>query len=232
MLDLIDKMEKRKPNTNKLLKYGFTDCQSRFSYSEEIDGGGFRFDISVTDSGKITTAVIDKETNEEYTLIHSPTAFGAFVGRIRSECEVILGDIFLKCYDRGEFTGDIANSVSLYAKKKYGTEPEFLWDDTPDSGIFRDEKSKKWYAAVLTAKKRSVGIDCDGTIEIIDLKETPENILNLIKKEGYFPGYHMNKKHWYTILLDGTVPLEEICQCIDRSYNLITNKQSKGRKIH
>ena len=30
----------------------------------------------------------------------------------------------------------------------------------------------------------------------------------------------MNKKHWYTILLDDSVPLEEICRRIDRSYLL------------
>ncbi len=35
------------------------------------------------------------------------------------------------------------------------------------------------------------------------------------------PGYHMNKKHWNTVLLDGSVPDKEVFSWIDHSYNLI-----------
>lgn len=34
------------------------------------------------------------------------------------------------------------------------------------------------------------------------------------------PGYHMNKKHWITICLDGSVPIDDICRKIDESYLL------------
>ena len=42
----------------------------------------------------------------------------------------------------------------------------------------------------------------------------------MIDKKRYFPGWHMNKKHWYTIILDGSVSTEEICSRIDESYRL------------
>jgi len=37
-------------------------------------------------------------------------------------------------------------------------------------------------------------------------------------EKSYFPGYHMNKKHWITICLDGSVPIEEIFCRLDESF--------------
>jgi predicted DNA-binding protein (MmcQ/YjbR family) len=42
----------------------------------------------------------------------------------------------------------------------------------------------------------------------------------LLKKPGYLPAYHMNKKSWVTVVLDGTVPLTEIKKSLDKSYTL------------
>jgi predicted DNA-binding protein (MmcQ/YjbR family) len=35
------------------------------------------------------------------------------------------------------------------------------------------------------------------------------------------PGYHMNKKHWNTVILDGSIPESEVCSMIDDSYALV-----------
>ena len=45
--------------------------------------------------------------------------------------------------------------------------------------------------------------------------------------EGVLPGYHMNKKHWNTIILDGSVPRAEIERMIDRSYGLVVKGLKK-----
>lgn len=39
------------------------------------------------------------------------------------------------------------------------------------------------------------------------------------------PGYHMNKMHWNSIILDGTVPPEQIKKMIDESYNLVLQQK-------
>jgi len=45
------------------------------------------------------------------------------------------------------------------------------------------------------------------------------------------PGYHMNKMHWNTVLLDGSVPDEELCDMVNRSYDLIKPKlKTKNQK--
>lgn len=56
----------------------------------------------------------------------------------------------------------------------------------------------------------------------MNLKFDPETAVELREKyEAVIPGYHMNKKHWNTIILDGSVSQKEIFQWIDGSYELI-----------
>jgi predicted DNA-binding protein (MmcQ/YjbR family) len=41
------------------------------------------------------------------------------------------------------------------------------------------------------------------------------------------PGYHMNKRHWNTLVLDGTIPEDEILSMVDDSYHLVVNSLPK-----
>lgn len=40
-------------------------------------------------------------------------------------------------------------------------------------------------------------------------------------------GYHMNKRHWNTVILDGTIPVDELIEMIDHSYQLIVKSLPK-----
>ena len=58
--------------------------------------------------------------------------------------------------------------------------------------------------------------------ESINLKCDPEQAAEL--REQYpavLPGYHMNKKHWNTVLMDGSLPDKLVKNWIDNSYNLV-----------
>lgn len=56
----------------------------------------------------------------------------------------------------------------------------------------------------------------------INLKCDPELAIELREKyESIIPGYHMNKIHWNTIIIDGSVPSREILKFIDHSYSLV-----------
>lgn len=58
----------------------------------------------------------------------------------------------------------------------------------------------------------------------------PERALEL--RESYpsiRPGYHMNKVHWNTILLDGTVPITLVRELIDHSYELVRPKARRKK---
>lgn len=56
----------------------------------------------------------------------------------------------------------------------------------------------------------------------INLKCDPEKAVQLREEfEGVLPGYHMNKTHWNTVVVDGSFPIENLTKWIDDSYNLI-----------
>lgn len=65
----------------------------------------------------------------------------------------------------------------------------------------------------------------------VNLKTDPEKAVELRERyEAVTPGYHMNKKHWNTILMDGTVPDRELRVWIDESYELVVAKLTKKER--
>ena len=56
----------------------------------------------------------------------------------------------------------------------------------------------------------------------INLKCDPELAIELRERfNSVIPGYHMNKKHWNTVIADGNVPIKEILKMIDHSYDIV-----------
>jgi predicted DNA-binding protein (MmcQ/YjbR family) len=65
----------------------------------------------------------------------------------------------------------------------------------------------------------------------VNLKVAPEEGAELREKySSVLPGYHMNKKHWITVLMDGSIADKLICQWIDTSYNLVAAALPKKDK--
>ena len=65
----------------------------------------------------------------------------------------------------------------------------------------------------------------------INLKNHPEKNIEL--REQYpsiIPGYHMNKKHWNTVNMDGSVSAKLLKQLIDESYQIVVDKLCKKLK--
>ena len=66
----------------------------------------------------------------------------------------------------------------------------------------------------------------------INLKCDPEEAMVLRDVfAAVRPGYHMNKAHWNTVTLDGSIPSGEIERMIDRSYGLVVRKLKKTQRI-
>ncbi len=67
----------------------------------------------------------------------------------------------------------------------------------------------------------------------INLKCNPARALELREQyESVQPGYHMNKKHWNTVVLDGRIPSKDLFAMIDHSYDQVAqhSKSSSRRK--
>lgn len=111
----------------------------------------------------------------------------------------------------------------------YGSQPESLWAKYPQDVVLRHESNKKWYAIIMTVKKSALGLDSEQEVDIIDVKCDTLQIDFLAQQQGFFHGYHMNKNHWLTILLDGSVPIETVCGLIEQSYEMTAPKLKKKK---
>jgi predicted DNA-binding protein (MmcQ/YjbR family) len=65
----------------------------------------------------------------------------------------------------------------------------------------------------------------------INLKVEPEGGVELRERyPSVHPGYHMNKRHWITVMMDGSIPDKLLCLWIDTSYNLVTASLTKAQQ--
>lgn len=210
----------KKVDFEKLLNFGFTKNCSEYILNKELIDGQFRLNVQVKSDGSVTTQVVDLLSGEPYTLHLLEGANGAFVGKVKDEYEATLKEISEKCFEKDVFKSEYTLKVLDYARKTFGDEPEYLWEKFTDNAVLRRKDTLKWYAAVLTVAQDRFFAGGTGKVEVIDLRMQPAELELLIDNKKYFPGYHMNKKHWLTIILDGSVPLEEIFERIKVSYTL------------
>lgn len=210
----------RKLNIEKLLSFGFEKTDGGYIYHTDLVDVQMKLTMQIDKNGKIFTEVIDNASGEEYVLHRVVGTAGSFVGKVRTEYEAKLQEISAKCFEAEVFKSTQAKEVIAYVHKKYGDELEYLWQKFPDNAIVRRKDNKKWYAAILTVSRRKLGFDSDEIAEILDLRLNPYEMQTTVDNIKYFPGYHMNKKHWFTVCLDNTVPTKEIFARIDDSYKL------------
>ena len=111
-----------------------------------------------------------------------------------------------------------------YVKNQYGTVPEYLWETSPKSAVLR-HKNGKWYAVLMQVEKSRLGLEEESMVDIINVKCEPDMAGLLTQTYGFLSGYHMNKKYWITMLLDGRVSEAKILDFLDLSYDLIDQKK-------
>lgn len=225
-MNIIDKIFQRKTViVSNLEPYGFVFNGKAYIYEQNLKDSGLVIQVIISGERKVSAQIIDTAINEPYTMHLASSAAGEFVGKVRNEYEILLTDIAKKCCVPDVFKSNMTKALIAHVRDIYGDEPEFLWEKFPDNAIWRRKDNRKWYGALLTVSKKKLGLESDEIVEIIDLREQPEMIKSLLEQDNYYPGWHMNKNHWYTILLDGKVPFDEICRRIDVSYKIAGNKR-------
>lgn len=216
---LNDIFTRRKPVPEKMIAYGFRQEEGGYEYTSEIKNGEFMLTVRVDENGAVDTSLIERESGELY-ILYKTDAAGGYVGEIREAVSEVLGDISEKCFTEDIFKTKQSKMVIQFVRERYGDELEFLWKKFPDNAVWRRKDNQKWYGAILTVRGNKIGLDTDEAVEIIDLRMAPEQAENILRKAHYYPGWHMNKKSWYTIVLNGSVSDEEICMRINESYRL------------
>ncbi len=103
-----------------------------------------------------------------------------------------------------------------YCLKKKGVTEEFPFDET--TLVFK--VLGKMFALTDTEESFRINLKCDP--ELVD--ERREKYASVI------PGYHMNKKHWNTIIIDDTISDALLLEWIDDSYELVIGKMTRKQQ--
>lgn len=224
MIDIDNIFRYKIPDWDALIANGFAYSGGAYVKNVPIMRKQFIAQISVTDAGTVHFKVYEAETSEEYALVHVSDAGGGFISDVRRACEKALVDISNSCFRTELLKAEQTKRIIAFMKEHYAVEPEFLWEKYPNFAAFRIKENGKWFAVIMTVDRTKIGLSGHGNIEIINLKDIPENIEQRMEGNRFFRAYHMNKKHWYTICLDGRIPDEEVCGLIHISYELASGK--------
>ena len=220
MREIKDFIKNKKINFKKLKEFGFELIDNSYYYHTSLLKNQFKMSVKINIDNSIFTEIIDTETNEPYVLHLLEIKRSGYSEKIYKAYSEILEKVKKVCFEDEIFKANYTKEIVAYIKNKYGDKLEFLWEKSPKNAVVRRKSSNKWYAVILTIPKRKIGLESDEVIEVINLHNIPKEIEKLIDYKRYFPAYHMNKKHWCTICLDGTIELKEIYKKIDISYEL------------
>lgn len=202
----------------RLEQFGFQKINDRYSFSTDIMHGDFQLTLMFDEHGNVDTELIDKDTGEEY-ILYKTSAEGAFVGNIRAEICDILTQISNECFEASVFKQEQSLWLIERSGSLYGDELEFLWKTYPNYGVLRRKDTSKWYGVIMSIAKNKLGIASDEIVEVIDLRAATETVHELLTQDAFYAGWHMNKKHWSTVILDGSVNNERL-QLVQESYEL------------
>ena len=117
-------------------------------------------------------------------------------------------------------------SVTEYIQARYGAEPEYLWPKYPDTFVFRHAGNRKWFAVVMGVQRKKLGLPGEGTTFLMDVKCGPILGGSLLGVPGVVRAFHMNKKNWLGVLLDGTAQEDTVKELLEISFDL-TNSIGK-----
>ena len=131
-------------------------------------------------------------------------------------------------------------TVSQLLEKIYTKElglPElqrtFVWKDQKVRDLFDSmincfvirNKNNKWFGLVMKVPCKKFNLNKEDLVDVLNVKIDDHGLYDIVvDNKTIFPGYHMAKHKWISILLDGSVDIKKIFKLIDESYITVDNK--------
>lgn len=84
--------------------------------------------------------------------------------------------------------------------------------------MFRHPGNCKWFAIVMDVPDEKLGLEGDAIADIVNVKLNLGLVDELSTRDGFSPAYHMNKKQWVSVRLDGSVDADELTALLDESF--------------
>ncbi len=212
-------LKKRRWHGEALEQYGFRKDGDVYRYRCQIPDTPLELRLELT-SERFTAEVFDPDLGERYEPFESPAYTGAFVSSVRAAAEDEIGRIEAACSE----SLDLKEQLLAYVRDAYGTEPAAPWEKYP-TFLTLMHPGGKWYGLIMRIPYEKLGLTQKGDVDVINIKLPPEKIAAITDGKRYFPAYHMNKKYWLTVLLEGGADWLDVKTLVDESYALTQGKR-------
>lgn len=201
----------RKPDAGRLKELGFQKTDNGFEGDLPIPDGALHLEVTIDPDGQVRAIcrdvkakrTISRQTDKEKAAIKEAMESLAARG--------FVPDVF----DAGQ-----AGEICAWVLSKYDAYPEYLWAEFPDYAIFRRKDTGKWFGLLAEVEKSRLGLPGKDKAVILDVHGVPEVLEKQINHQTIFPGWHMNKEHWASLLLDAGLPMDTIEHLLDESWQL------------
>lgn len=196
-------------NLDRLRSAALREDREGFHISQPLLDGKFRAELVVSPSGSVAGKVIETELGEEYLPLHALGQKGAFVTRVRLAYLRFLQDVASKYGIQRYFASEQLNRIADWIYEAFGERPDFPFKKDRDHAVFRSHENGKWYMLCSLLKGEEN--------ELVNVKVDKSEVASLLLLPGFLPAYHMNKRTWISIRMDGTVDDELVRDLIRES---------------
>lgn len=197
-----------------LAEWGFENGQARHVLIE----GEFELGMTLADQ-ELELVVYDLAMEEPYTLFEVASASGPLVTALRQQVDDILNRILGQ-----QIQGNpLVEGLVEHVKATYEVAPAHPFKRHPEIIGFKVPEVDKLFGIILPVDYCQIDKASSRTdqVLVLNLKGKPDHIVERIDNDRYFPAYHMNKKHWFSLLLDAQTDWEQLIRLLAESYSLV-----------
>lgn len=235
----VEILQGRQLDREKLKVFGFVERGCDLVYTTDLLDGDFQVQLVVSEKGDLSGRVVDSESGEEYTVFRSAQGTGPFVGQVRQAYRAILEELVAVACQTSFITSRQGQRLQEYLVTQYGDFPSNPFIKNPSISAFRNPFNDKWYALVMTIERGKLDLgqetwsieEKELPIEVVNLKIQPDRLSDLLETAGIYPSYHMNKKHWVTVVLDDQVSDALLFDLVATSRYLTLPKKEQKRQV-
>lgn len=222
------------PVYERFADFGFEKQKNSYVLKRELSCTGFYVLLTVAESSKtgssdvfaadtLNAEVYENETDERYVLFDVKQSNGTFVAELREEVRSLVEEFRASCFE----SCNLREKYEAYIAESFESAVDYPWPDYEgdvSTAVWRCPNNRM-FALVMDITYRKFGFESDDPVSVVNLKVDPDKKDLLIDGKSVFPGYHMNKKHWVSVLLTAVTSWERLSEMTRRSYELVKGKK-------
>ena len=200
------------------LKFGFKKTgPETFEINLPLKTPDFEVQI-IIDHNEIKLKVFELPDRLEYLPFNlNEDEGGSFVNQIRSDVDEVVYQVIESRYQ----LKDYRERVFDFVRAELNTKLETPWDKHPEFYVMKTANRQKWYGLMMRISYQLLDPQQSGIVDVLNLKAPPLKIVDLIDYQTFYPAYHMNKKHWVSVVVDEKINLKQLQALIRQSYQLV-----------